>query len=141
MISPKVYCTNDTPLLRQYQSTLYNFEVETILSINKKQKAELSYADMKVKELAALSGVKKQTIDSYLRENSYTPSVDAAVSIAQALGVSVEYLATGGEVRQGKEKVLSSLSPDIRSLILAKEVISPTLINTCVNFIIIRVCI
>jgi transcriptional regulator with XRE-family HTH domain len=80
-------------------------------------KAELSHADMKVKELAALSGVKKQTIDSYLRENSYTPSVEAAVSIAQALGVSVEYLVKG-EVRQGKEK---TLSPDIRSLILAVE--------------------
>jgi transcriptional regulator with XRE-family HTH domain len=84
-------------------------------------KAELSYADMKVKELAALSGVKKQTIDSYLRENSYTPSVDAAVSIARALGVSVEYLVTGGEVHRGKEKALSSLSPDVRSLILAVE--------------------
>jgi transcriptional regulator with XRE-family HTH domain len=60
-------------------------------------KAELTYTDMKVKELAELSGVKKQTIDSYLRENSYTPSVETAVSIAQALGVSVEYLVTGKE--------------------------------------------
>jgi transcriptional regulator with XRE-family HTH domain len=84
-------------------------------------KAELSYADMKVKELAALSGVKKQTIDSYLRETKSTPSVDAAVSIARALGVSVEYLVTGGEVQRGNEKALSSLSPDVRSLILAVE--------------------
>ncbi|MCL2804776.1 MAG: helix-turn-helix domain-containing protein [Treponema sp.] len=61
-------------------------------------KAELAYSDMRVKELAALSGIKKQTIDSYLRENSYTPSVENAVSIARALGVSVEYLVTGEEV-------------------------------------------
>jgi transcriptional regulator with XRE-family HTH domain len=63
-------------------------------------KAELTFKDMKVKELAELSGVKKQTIDSYLRENSYIPSVETAVSIAQALGVSVEYLVTGRETKQ-----------------------------------------
>jgi len=61
-------------------------------------KAELAYSDMRVKELAALSGVKKQTIDSYLREDSYTPSVENAVCIARALGVSVEYLVTGEEI-------------------------------------------
>jgi len=65
-------------------------------------KAELAYADMRVKELAELSGVKKQTIDSYLRENSYMPSVEIAVSIARALGVTVEYLVTGEEPSQKK---------------------------------------
>ena len=60
-------------------------------------KIELTYADMRVKELAKLSGVKKQTIDSYLRENGYVPSVETAVKIARALGVSVEYLVTGDE--------------------------------------------
>ena len=60
-------------------------------------KAELAYADMRVKELARLSGVKKQTIDSYLRENNYIPSAEIAVNIARALGVSVEYLVTGEE--------------------------------------------
>ncbi|MCL2719938.1 MAG: helix-turn-helix domain-containing protein [Treponema sp.] len=67
-------------------------------------KAELSYVDMRVKDLAKLSGVKKQTIDSYLREDSYTPSVENAVNIARALGVSVEYLVTGLENKQ-KSKV------------------------------------
>jgi len=61
-------------------------------------KEQLSFSGMYVKELAALSGVKKQTIDSYLIANSSMPSADAAVSIAQALGVSVEYLVTGKEV-------------------------------------------
>jgi transcriptional regulator with XRE-family HTH domain len=78
-------------------------------------KAELSYADMRVKELAALSGVKKSTIDSYLRENGYTPSVDMAVRIAQALGVSVEYLVTGAEIQQ--KNTHSSLPPQMRGLI------------------------
>jgi len=63
-------------------------------------KEMLSFSGMYVKELAALSGVKKQTIDSYLNVNSCIPSADAAVSIAQALGVSVEYLITGKEVNQ-----------------------------------------
>ncbi|MDR2476574.1 MAG: helix-turn-helix domain-containing protein [Treponema sp.] len=78
-------------------------------------KAELSFADMRVKELAALSGLKKQTIDSYLREKGYTPSVEAAVRIAQALGVTVEYLVTGQNSRQGK--AWSVLEPDLRSLV------------------------
>jgi transcriptional regulator with XRE-family HTH domain len=82
-------------------------------------KAELANADMLVKELAALSGVKKQTIDSYLRENSYTPSVVAAVNIARALGVSVEYLVMGKETQ--KDKSHSSLHYELRSLIKSLE--------------------
>jgi len=60
-------------------------------------KEELDFSGMYVKELAALSGVKKQTIDSYLKVHSCMPSADAAVAIAQVLGVSVEYLVTGKE--------------------------------------------
>lgn len=83
-------------------------------------KAELVYADMRVKELARLSGIKKQTIDSYLRENSYTPSVEAAVRIANVLGVSVEYLVMGKDM--DKSKIFSSsLSPDIRRLVESLE--------------------
>jgi transcriptional regulator with XRE-family HTH domain len=67
-------------------------------------KAELTYIDMKVKELAVLSGIKKSTIDSYLRENSYTPSVSAAVAIARALGVSVEYLVTGKDIKRKSDQ-------------------------------------
>jgi len=62
-------------------------------------KEQLSLTGMYVKELAALSGVKKQTIDSYLNVNSCMPSADAAVAIAKALGVSVEYLVTGKDVK------------------------------------------
>jgi transcriptional regulator with XRE-family HTH domain len=60
-------------------------------------KAQLEFANMYVKDLAALSGVKKQTIDSYLSTHNCTPSAEAAVKIAQVLGVSVEYLVTGCE--------------------------------------------
>jgi len=63
-------------------------------------KSQLEYSGILVKELAALSGVKKKTIDSYLGIRSYMPSADAAVAIAQALGVSVEYLVTGKDAKQ-----------------------------------------
>jgi len=62
-------------------------------------KEQLNFSGMYVKELAALSGVKKQTIDSYLNVNSCMPSADAAVAIARALGVSVEYLVTGKDTK------------------------------------------
>ncbi|MDE7391711.1 MAG: helix-turn-helix domain-containing protein [Treponemataceae bacterium] len=58
-------------------------------------KDELKYQDMKVKELADKAAVPKRTIDHYLTENSYMPSAETAVRIAQALHVSVEYLVTG----------------------------------------------
>jgi len=67
-------------------------------------KAELAFVDMRVKELANLSGVKKQTIDSYLREDNYTPSVENAINIARVLGVSVEYLVTGEEIKLKNEQ-------------------------------------
>jgi len=63
-------------------------------------KEQLNFTGMYVKELAALSGIKKQTIDSYLNVNSCMPSADAAVAIAQVLGVSVEYLVNGKEIKQ-----------------------------------------
>jgi transcriptional regulator with XRE-family HTH domain len=60
-------------------------------------KSELSYSGMLVKELAAQSGVNKYSIDNYLNSRGQMPSADAAVRIARALGVSVEYLVTGEE--------------------------------------------
>jgi transcriptional regulator with XRE-family HTH domain len=91
-----------------------NFIILLNMGFKENLKAELLYADMRVKELARLSGVKKQTIDSYLRENSYTPSVEAAAKIAGALGVSVEYLVMGKDMDNGRA---TSLNPDARLLI------------------------
>ena len=82
-------------------------------------KSQLQYSNMLVKELAARSGVKKKTIDSYLRSGGYTPSVDAAVSIARALGVSVEYLVSGADSME--ERPLSSLRGDIQEIVFALE--------------------
>ena len=82
-------------------------------------KSQLQYSGMLVKELSNLSGVKKKTIDSYLGNKGYAPSVYAAVNIAKALGVSVEYLVTGNESE--KERPLSSLPKDIQEITLLAE--------------------
>ena len=72
-------------------------------------KSELAYSGMLVKELAALSGINKRTIDNYLNTHNCIPSADAAVRIAEALGVTVEYLITGEEQ---KERNNPPLGPD-----------------------------
>ena len=82
-------------------------------------KAQLDYSGMLVKELAARSGVKKKTIDSYLGNRGYTPSVEAAINIAKALGVSVEYLVTGTGV--ARDMPLSSLPTDIQEIVLTTK--------------------
>jgi transcriptional regulator with XRE-family HTH domain len=82
-------------------------------------KSELEYSGMLVKELAAHSGIKKKTIESYLRINGYTPSVTAAVSIAKALGVSVEYLVSGTD--SAKDRPLTSLNSEIQEIVSASE--------------------
>ena len=61
-------------------------------------KQELIFNGLMVKELAAISGVKKRALDTYLQyENASIPPADTAVKIARALGVTVEYLVTGDE--------------------------------------------
>jgi len=62
-------------------------------------KSELSYKNMLVKELAKLTEISKNTIDNYLNVRGYMPSADVAVKIAQVLGVTVEYLVTGEDIK------------------------------------------
>jgi len=76
-------------------------------------KSELSYQGMLVKELSNMTKISKKTIDNYLNVREYMPSAAAAVKIAQALGVSVEYLVTGEESSPTK----ASFGPEIRGLI------------------------
>lgn len=81
-------------------------------------KAELAYKDILVKELATLSGVNRRTIDNYLRVDGSMPSADAAVRIARALGVTVEYLITGHEMQ---EQNTLPLLPDPRVILKSLE--------------------
>jgi transcriptional regulator with XRE-family HTH domain len=78
-------------------------------------KNELAYSGMPVKELAALSGVNKRTIDNYLNTRKHIPSADIAVNIARVLGVSVEYLVTGEE--KTSKKPLETQNSEGRTLL------------------------
>ena len=72
---------------------------------------ELSYQNMIVKELADKCGLSKHTIDNYLTGHNSIPKADAAVKIAKALNVSVEYLVTGEDSKiVNSEKIRQILS-------------------------------
>jgi transcriptional regulator with XRE-family HTH domain len=88
-------------------------------------KAELAYKDILIKELASLSGVNRRTIDNYMREDGSMPSADAAVRIAGALGVTVEYLITGKGLREQQQgRNPSSLFPDPRVILKLLEALN-----------------
>ena len=57
---------------------------------------ELDFQDIQTKELAEKTGICKRTLDGYLAKSGNEPTVGNACKIAQALGVSVEWLAEGG---------------------------------------------
>jgi len=84
-------------------------------------RSQLEYSGLLVKELAARSGIKKKTLDSYLGKQSYSPSVEAAVSIAKALGVSVEYLVTGTESKRKNINPLSMLPADLQEILIVSK--------------------
>lgn len=71
-------------------------------------KDELFFQGMTVKELSAKTGIPKPTLDCYLSARETMPPASAAVRIAQALKVSVEFLVTGGETRK-TETLLNEL--------------------------------
>ena len=75
-------------------------------------RAELDYQGLTVKELSAKTGIPKGTIDCYLGVRASMPPADIAARIAIALGVTVEFLVTGKEIK--KQDVLDH---NIRSII------------------------
>jgi transcriptional regulator with XRE-family HTH domain len=85
-------------------------------------KAELTCSGMLVKELADRTGLKKHTIDQYLSVRGRMPSADAAVKIARALGVSVEYLVTN---REAGSSQLGGFSPEVRLMARIAEQLKP----------------
>jgi transcriptional regulator with XRE-family HTH domain len=78
-------------------------------------RAELDYLGLTVKELSARTGIAKGTLDCYLGLRASMPPADAAVKIANTLGVSVEYLVTGKEEKNLEPSLL--YDPSIRSIV------------------------
>jgi len=60
----------------------------------------LDFVGMEQKELAAKTGLSLKTIENYVKKDSSLPAADKAVLIAQALGVSVEYLVNGKKTKK-----------------------------------------
>ena len=56
---------------------------------------ELTYNDIKIKELSARTKIPYTTLLSYMNDKKSLPNVEAGVKIAKILNVSVEYLVTG----------------------------------------------
>lgn len=58
---------------------------------------ELEYQGMQVKELAERTGLSINTLNKYRPGSTVVPTIDNALKIAQALHVSLDYLATGAD--------------------------------------------
>jgi transcriptional regulator with XRE-family HTH domain len=102
---------------------IFDLFYRIIMGFRENLKAELTYSGMLVKELAARTGLKKHTIDQYLSVRGQMPAADAAVKIARALGVSVEYLITGGETDTKNQ--LGGFSPEVRLMARIAEQLKP----------------
>lgn len=56
---------------------------------------EMILKDIKPKELSEKTNISVNTIRNYINGHNALPSVDSGVKIAEALGVTVEYLVNG----------------------------------------------
>jgi len=68
------------------------------MSFRENLREAIDYSGLEQKELAHKAKISLRNIENYLRENASVPSADKAVQIAQALGVTVEYLVTGKDL-------------------------------------------
>jgi len=73
-------------------------------------RAALDSRDLTVRELSAITGIAKGTLDSYLGTRTSMPALDVAVKIADALGVTVEYLFSGQEKERNIELIKQILA-------------------------------
>lgn len=80
------------------------------MSFKENLRDEMEFQDIKPKELSEKTGISVNTIRNYINGHNALPSVDVAVKIAKALGVSVEYLVLG------KEEAAQKIPPEIHHL-------------------------
>jgi len=74
----------------------------------------LDFVGMEQKELAAKTGLSLKTIENYVKKDSSLPTADKAVIIAQALGVTVEYLING---KKPKKETTPAIPPQQKELL------------------------
>lgn len=85
---------------------------------------EITYKGLSLKELSAITGVSKGTLESYTNSRGQMPAADIAVKLAQALDVTVEYLVTGRTITKNVEieKYIAVRKTMDHLFILPKEV-------------------
>ncbi len=102
------------------------------MSFGANLKRMLLIRDISTKELAYTSGLKINTINSYLKTNGTQPTAEKAVKIAKALNTSVEFLVNGfesfpkndkSEIKTARRKInliknLEKMTPEAREPIL-----------------------
>lgn len=93
------------------------------MSFKENLKSELEYQGLQIKELAAKSGISRNTLANYLTGHNSLPTADNAVKIAQALGVSVEYLVAGDN---SSKSLFVSLPPKYRHIFKAFQALDKT---------------
>jgi transcriptional regulator with XRE-family HTH domain len=74
----------------------------------------LAFVGMEQKELAAKTGLSLKTIENYVKRDSSLPTVDKAVTIAQALGVTVEYLIAG---KKTNKETIPAIPPQHKEIL------------------------
>jgi len=85
------------------------------VDFKKNLRAELDSLGLTVKELSARTGIPKGTLDCYLGVRASMPPANIAARIAAVLGVTVEYLVNGQEVK--KQETLLGHNYNIGSII------------------------
>ena len=78
----------------------------------------LDFVGMEQKELAAKTGLSLKTIENYVKKDSSLPAADKAVLIAQALGVSVEYLVNGKKTKKENPPAIPRQQKELLDTIL-----------------------
>jgi transcriptional regulator with XRE-family HTH domain len=73
----------------------------------------LDFLGMEQKELAAKTGLSLKTIENYVKKDSSLPTADKAVLIAQALGVTVEYLISGKKTKKDTIHLIPPLHKEL----------------------------
>jgi transcriptional regulator with XRE-family HTH domain len=91
------------------------------MSFKENLRSELDYQDITVKELAVRSGLNKRTLDNYFTGHNSIPPADVAVKIAQALGVTVEYLVTGKSLPMGEKFIPSKIRKIVDKMLMLDE--------------------
>jgi transcriptional regulator with XRE-family HTH domain len=95
------------------------------MSFRENLREAIDFSGLEQKELAYKANISLRNIENYLRENGSIPSADKAVHIAQALGVTVEYLVTGTDVSKKTSAAVGYVfDHEIRQLIRAIKYLS-----------------